>query len=336
MSTIPVFVGLDYHQDSVQVCVMDAAGKQLVNRSCPNDWRAIERSVRRHGKPQRVAIEACTGAAHLADELISQAGWPVQLAHPGYVARLKRGPDKTDFGDSRLLADLERVGYLPTVWLASEAVRELRRVGRYRQQLVGERRNIKLRVSAALREQRIRIRGGAWTKAWQKSVVQLPELSDQARWIIGRQIVRIEQLKQEIAEVEERMRELTIDDPLVARLQQEKGVGLVTACTLRAEIGCFQRFRTGKQLARFCGLSPRNASSGQRQADAGLIKAGNPQLRATLIELAHRLRRCHPRWADLAEQLLARGKPTCVVIAAIANRWLRGVHHQLTELEVQD
>jgi transposase len=251
------------------------------------------------------------------------------------VARLKRGPDKTDFGDSRLLADLERVGYLPTVWLASEAIRELRRVVRYRQQLVGERRNIKLRVSAALREQRMRIRGSAWTKAWQKCVVELPELSDQARWIIGRQIVRIEQLKQEIAEVEERMRELTIDDPLVARLQQEKGVGLVTACTLRAEIGCFQRFRTGKQLARFCGLSPRNASSGQRQADAGLIKAGNPQLRATLIELAHRLRRCNPRWADLAEQLLARGKPTCVMIAAVANRWVRALHHQLTELEVQ-
>jgi transposase len=313
---------------------MDVSGKQLLNRSCANDWRVIERSVRRHGRPQRVAIESCTGAAHLADELISQAGWPVQLAHPGYVARLKRGPDKTDFGDSRLLADLERVGYLPTVWLASEAVRELRRVVRYRQQLVGERRNIKLRVSAALREQRVFIQGGAWTKAWQKCVVQLPELSEQARWIIGRQIVRIEQLKQEIAEVEERMRELTINDPLVARLQQEKGVGLVTACTLRAEIGCFQRFRTGKQLARFCGLSPRNASSGQRQADAGLIKAGNPQLRATLIELAHRLRRCNPRWAELAEQLLARGKPTCVTIAAVANRWLRAMHHQLTDLEV--
>ncbi len=40
---------------------------------------------------------------------------------------------------------------------------------------------------------------------------------------------------------------------------------------LRAEIGRFDRFGSGKQLARFCGLSPRNASSGTRQADAGLV-----------------------------------------------------------------
>jgi len=44
--------------------------------------------------------------------------------------------------------------------------------------------------------------------------------------------------------------------------------------TIRAEIGRFDRFRTGKQMARFCGLSPHNASSGARQADAGLIRAG--------------------------------------------------------------
>jgi hypothetical protein len=49
----------------------------------------------------------------------------VQLAHPGYVARMKQSRDKTDFGDARMLADLERVGYLPRVWLAPEEVREM-------------------------------------------------------------------------------------------------------------------------------------------------------------------------------------------------------------------
>ncbi len=49
----------------------------------------------------------------MADELITRLGWSVDLAHPGYVARMKQSPDKTDFGDARMLADLERVGYLP-------------------------------------------------------------------------------------------------------------------------------------------------------------------------------------------------------------------------------
>lgn len=330
MSSIPVFVGLDYHMASVQVCVVDQTGRQLANRRCANSWQAIQQVVRPHGTPQRVAIEACTGAAHLADELIARAGWPVRLAHPGYVARLKQSPDKSDYSDGRLLADLERVGYLPPVWLAPEEVRELRRLIRYRQQLVAERRNIKLRVSALLREQRIFFQGTAWTKAWRKCVLAVPDLSEQARWIIERQIVRLDQLESEIRTVEERLQGLVQEDALVAKLLLQKGVGLITAVTLRAEIGRFGRFQTGKQLARFCGLSPRNASSGQRQADAGLIKAGNPQLRIALIEAAHRLMRFDDRWSAFGAQLLARGKPKCVVIAAIANRWIRGLHHVLS------
>jgi transposase len=329
MISIPVFVGLDYHKDSVHVCVLDSTGRQLANRDCSNDWQAIVKLVRRHGVPKRVAIEACTGAAHLADELIARANWPVHLAHPGYVARLKQSPDKSDHSDARLLADLERVGYLPSVWLAPEAIRELRRVVRYRQQLVADRRNIKLRVSALLREQRLFFRGKAWTKAWRACIAALVGLSEQARWIVDRQLARVERLEIEICEVEARLQQLTADDPTVAKLLEQKGVGLITAVTMRAEIGRFDRFRNGKQLARFCGLSPRNASSGQRQADAGLIKAGNPQLRVVLIEAAHRLLRFDPRWNELGFQLLQRGKPKCVVIAAIANRWIRGLHHLL-------
>ena len=116
---------------------------------------------------------------------------------------------------------------------------------------------------------------------------------------------------------------------MVQRLLKLKGVGPVTAATLRAEIGRFDRFRNGKQLARFCGLSPRNASSGQRQADAGLVKAGNPELRATLVELAHRLIRYEARWAQLGRKLKERGKPGSLAAAAVANRWVRWLHHEM-------
>ncbi|MEM6469290.1 MAG: IS110 family transposase [Planctomycetota bacterium] len=76
----------------------------------------------------------------------------------------------------------------------------------------------------------------------------------------------------------------------------------LTALTLRAEIGRFDRFQSGKQLARFCGVTPWNASSGERQADAGLIKAGNRELRRVLIEAAHRLKRHSERWSELSEK----------------------------------
>jgi len=329
MAIVKVFVGLDYHDESVQVCVMNFKGKILVNRKVANDWRAITGAAGRGRRVAQAAIEACNGAAHLADELIHQASWPVELSHPGYVARLKQSPDKSDFSDAQLLADLARVGYIPKVWLAPPEVRELRRLVRFRQQLVDERRNIKLRLSALLREHRPPSPPGKpWTLAW-RYWLQALELPEQTHWIIRQHLRRFAMVALDIGEVESRLAKLAERDRLVQFLLTLPGVGLVTAVTLRAEIGRFDRFRSGKQLSRFCGLSPRNASSGNRQADAGLIRAGNPQLRAVILQAAHRLKRYDPRWRALATRLRRRGKPGSVIAAAVANRWMRSLYHQV-------
>jgi len=329
MNDSTVFVGLDYHQDSVQVCVMDGRGRVLRNDVYENDALVIATVVENYGKVVHTAIESCTGAADLADELAQRPGWSVDLAHPGFVSRMKQNPDKTDYTDARLLADLERVGYLPRVWLAPQEVRELRRLVRYRQQLVDERRRIKLRISALLRDQRVRCPFASGSKGWLSWLKTTKEVSEESQWILKRHVRRLGSLEREIREVEVRLTRVTKKDPLVAALKEHKGVGSVTAWMIRAEIGRFDRFRKGKQLSRFCGLSPRNVSSGTRVADAGLIKAGHRQLRATLIEAAHRLIRYDHSWKDFADKLLSRGKPKCVVVAAVANRWMRRLFHEM-------
>lgn len=332
MSSLPVFGGLDYHQDSVQVCVLDAEGKTLINRRVSNDAEKVIAALCRHGKPRRLAIEACCGAADLAEELVTRGGLCVELAHPGYVARLKRGPDKTDLGDARLLADLSRVGYVPRVWLAPEETRQLRRLVRHRTQLVDRRRDLKLRIRAVLRENRLKPTGlkSAWTKAWLAWLNNEAALSPLDRWIVQEHLAELAGLQRRIREAEATLTKTTADDPVVQKLLSLAGVGLVTAGTMRAEIGRFDRFTRGKQLARFCGLSPCNSSSGQRQADAGLVKAGNPQLRAVLIELGHRLiRQLDGHWAALGARLLLSGKRRNVVVAAVANRWVRWLHHEM-------
>ena len=330
MDKVTLFVGLDYHQAGVQVCAMTRDGKIVLNTRSENDVREICRRVSAVGNVGRAAIESCSGAANLAEELVSQAGWSVDLAHPGYVARMKQSPDKTDFSDARMLADLVRVGYLPRVWLAPAPIRDLRQLVRYRQQLIDDRRNVKLRVRALLREQRISFASARpWTQPWMSWLRQTDDPSPQGRWILDRHLRRLELLDAEVLEAEARLEAVTQDDAVIQRLSSLPGIGPVTAWTLRAEIGRFDRFRTGKQLSRFCGLSPRNASSGERQADSGLIRAANGQLRATLIQAAHRLVRHDRRWSALGGKMQEAGKPRTVVVAAIANRWVRWLFHQM-------
>jgi transposase len=222
------------------------------------------------------------------------------------------------------------VGYLPRVWMAPAEVRELRRLVRYRQQLADQRRNTKLRMQALLRDHRLRCQlFRPWTRAWQAWLESTPELSGHSRWLMNEHVEELGRLNAKISHAEARLEEATQADVLVQALLEQSGIGRVTAWTIRAEIGRFDRFRTGKQLSRFCGLSPRNASSGKRQADAGLIQAGNPRLRAVLIEAGHRLRRLDRRWAELSDRMKQNGKPGSVVAAAVANRWMRWLFHQM-------
>jgi len=329
------FIGLDYHMGSIQVSVMDRRGRELANRRCANDWHAVVETAQRHGPVARAAIESCVGAANLAEQLVSCAGWSVDLAHPGYVARMKQTPDKSDCTDAQVLADLTRVGYLPKVWLAPQPIRQLRAAVRYRQQLVDDQRRIKLRIRAILREQRIKNTSGVnpWRLGWLHWLAHQAPLDEPGRWIVGRHLQRLAQLKDELKITEQRLTGMTMADAVVERLRRQPGIGPVTAWVLRAEIGRFDRFASGKQLSRFCGLSPRNASSGQRTADAGLIKAGNPMLRNVLIEAAHRLARGHDRWRGLAARLRAGGKPAPVVAAAVANRYVRWLYHQMQGMD---
>jgi transposase len=204
---------------------------------------------------------------------------------------------------------------------------------RYRQQQVNRRRAIKLRIGALLREQRVRnTEYPRWRKPWLEWLRTGAQLSLQGRWVVEQHLEELETLKARIAKAEKQLLQATAEDVLVSRLQRLAGIGRVTAWMLRAEVGRFDRFNTGKQLARFCGLTPRNASSGMRQADAGLIRAANPMLRSTLIEAAHRLARFDPHWKALATRMRAKGKPTNVAIAAVANRWIRWLFHEVPRM----
>jgi transposase len=330
MEIVPVYVGLDYHTATIRVCVLDKEGETVVNRNVSNDPGAVRDLVRCHGGlVVGVSIEACCGAAEFATKLAELTEWTVQMTHPGCVSRMKIGADKTDHSDAWHLANLLRVGYMPKVWLADEATRQLRRLVRFRAGVIAHKKDIKLRILSLLREERIENTSGgsSWSKPWMEWIKSVG-LGTQSRWVLDQELRRLKQAEEDLAEVDGRMEEATQGDAVVEKLKEQPGIGTVTAVTMRAVIGRFDRFKTGKQLSKYCGVSPCNASTGPRQSDAGLIEAGNDILRALLIQLSKRLPRQEPRWKQLHQKLLLTKGPN-VASAAIANRWLRRLFHEM-------
>lgn len=332
-----IYVGLDYHSKTVQAAILNGRGDVLANRSLANDVDAVAAFCGRHGRVRGVAIEACCGAADFAHKLIENTGWSTDLAHPGFVSRMKQSPDKTDYSDALVLADLSRVGYLPRVWLAPTYIRELRLLDSARDASAIDIRRTKQRIRAVLREQRIQKPdhvGKPWTLSWLAWLRDEAPLSAAARVSVSMELERFDLFVKQRRDIERQLRKATKDDPVFAALKAEHGIGEVIAWKFRARIGRFDRFRSGKQLARFCGLSPRNASSGQRQSDSGLIHTCDKPMRAMILQAAHQLRQRNRRWSALYGRLMSRGAKANVAVAAVANRWLRGLFHRMKEVSM--
>ena len=72
--------------------------------------------------------------------------------------------------------------------------------------------------------------------------------------------------------------------PVVESLMALRGVRMVVAVTIMAELGDLTRFDTPKQLMRFLGLTPSEHSSGEKKKKGGITKTGNQHARRVLVE----------------------------------------------------
>lgn len=324
-------VGIDYHQDSLQVCVIDSVGRVLKNKKISNDLAKLIAVIGTDSKQVVVAAEACNGSAALLDALHNRVGYQVKLCHPGYAQRMRNNPDKTDKSDGELIADLTRIGYLPEVYLAPAEIRDLRTLVRYRALQMKEARAMKLRIRGLLRNNRLVSPDGVglWTIAGRKWLNTGAGLQDHNAWVMSRYLASLDYQMAEVKLGTQRVAEFVKRDPFCQQLVRHRGIGVVTAAVMRAEIGTFARFRTGKQLARFCGLSPCNRSSGAVASDSGIIRSGNPVLKSCIAQGVWTLIRYDAHWKQFAERLLQRGKPKGVIASAVANRWIRKLYHEV-------
>ena len=109
------------------------------------------------------------------------------------------------------------------------------------------------------------------------------EMQMALRATIATQMERIDMLAADMLAIERRLDEEAKQDVAVQRYQTVPGVGLLTATALRASAGELARFRSGRHLAAWLGLVPREHSSGNQRRLGAITKRGDSYLRTLLI-----------------------------------------------------
>ena len=231
-----------------------------------------------------VVMEAC-GSAHYWARRIAQLGHHVVLLPPHQVRPyVKR--NKTDRTDAKGILEASRNEDIRPVPVKTVPQQVLTSLHRLRQGWMTERTARLNAVRGLLRELGVFIPVGAEQvvpAVWALVEDADCDLPEALRPFFAAACHEIRDIESRIKQVEHQLEALAQQIPAVVYLLSIPGVGLLTATALVAFIGDIRRFPSGRHLASYLGLTPREYSSGLKRHLGRISKRGDGYLRTLLI-----------------------------------------------------
>jgi len=327
-------VGLDLAKSVFQVHGSDRTGRPVVRKKLRRK-QVLEFFAAL--SPCLVGLEACASAHHWAREL-QALGHEVRLIPPQYVRPFVK-TNKNDASDAEAICEaLMR----PTMRFAAVKSAEQQSVlllHRARELLVRQRTMLINALRGHCGEFGIVVAQGAPKVTELIERIEDPDdtrIPALARAALRSLVEQYRKVQTEILGLEKRLKAWHRSNEASRRLEAIPGVGMITATALVATIGDASQFHSGRQLAAWLGLVPRQHSSGGKERLGRISKRGDGYIRRLLVHGA----RADLRWSRRRKQarsawqesLLAR-RPTNVVLVAMANKTARVVWAMLSRGE---
>ena len=317
-------IGLDIAKNVFQVHAVDADGEVVIRRQLR---RSHVIGFFKKLPPCLVGIEACATSHYWARE-ITKLGHTVRLMPPAYVKPyVKR--NKNDAADAEAICEAVTRPSMRFVAIKSEAQQGALMLHRTRELLVHQRTMLVNAIRGHMAEFGIVARVGLPHVKALLDVIADPEdgrLPPDARTSLHGLAVQFVSVDQEIVAAERRIHAQHRSNPVSQRLETVPGIGPIIATAMAASVTDPAIFRSGRGLAAWIGLVPKQTSTGGKQRLGRISKQGDAYLRWLLVAGAMSVIRQAKRrgtsnlpWLD---QLIA-NKPTKVAAVALANKMAR-------------
>ena len=317
-------VGLDLAKHVFQVHAVDAAGHVVLRRRLR---RGEVAAFFAELGPCLIGLEACATAHHWARELTA-LGHEVRLMPPRYVKPyVRRG--KSDAADAAAICEAVTRPSMRFVGVKTAEQQAALTLHRTRDLLIRQRTMLVNALRAHCAEfGLVAAQGRAGVTQLLAALegdgpAALPEPALGALRLLGAQL---HDLEARIAAVEREILAWHRASPASRRLASIPGIGPIVASALAATLGDARQFRSGRELAAWLGLVPRQSSTGGKQRLGGISKQGDRYLRRLLVLGATAVLR-HPKTkaragGDWLDALLKR-RPARVATVALANKMAR-------------
>ena len=276
----PSTIAVDLAKNVFEIAATDKQERVIFRRRLS---RARFREFLATQEPAEVIMEAC-GSAHYWARTAARFGHRPTLLPPGHVKPFVLR-NKTDRTDVTGLLQARRHPDIREVPAKSEHQQTLTAIHAFRSAWMSARTRRISTVRGILREFGLFIPKGARFVAPRLGALleDGSEVPAALLPLLAEARNEIEALEHKIKAAERQLRAIASEDDTVRRLMTIPGIGLLTATALVAFVGDLSRFPSGRHLASYLGLTPRERSSGGYRRLGGISKRGNRYLRTLLI-----------------------------------------------------
>ena len=288
-----LFLGLDVHKKTISVATVDGSARAEVRfygtiENTPDAIRLLCKKLSKDGRRVHACYEAGPCGYNVQRHL-TRLGHRCDVVAPSRIPRKAGDKVKTDRRDAMTLAQTLRAGQLTEVWVPDQAHEAMRDLVRLRSQAMRDLRKTRQHLlSFLLRHERISP-FGHWTKMHRRWLGELKFAHPAQHLALEEMLHRIERAEELCERLKQAIGELVPQwslAPVVQALQALRGISLITAAVLVAEIGSFERFDNPRQLMAYLGLNPSEHSSGATVRRGAITKTGNALARTSLVEAA--------------------------------------------------
>jgi transposase len=328
--TESLFAGIDLHSNNVMIGIVDQNGQRLKYQKLGCDLKRVTGFLEPFkARFKSLAVESTYNWYWLVDGLRALS-YPVVLANPAQINQYSGIKHADDKNDAFFLAELQRLGILPTGHIYDPVLRPVRDLLRRRLSLVHQRTALLLSFKSLY----ARTTGQALSLGRIKSM-ELAEAKTlyehPANCLIATvQKEHLEQLDRSIERIEKAVLKSARDLPSYDRLNTLPGIGRILGMTITMEVGEIQRFPTPGDLASYCrAVDSKRMSNGKKKGDNNR-KCGNKYLAWAFVEAANFAKRfddpCR-KWFDRK----AAKTSTVIAIKALACKLAKAAWHVMNQ-----
>jgi len=293
MNTVK-FIGMDVHKKTITVAIADE-GRQKQPRvygTITNDLEALDKFCRNMVSTanQLHFVYEAGPCGYGIYRYLTKKGFDCMVAAPSLIPKKSGDRIKNDRRDAKMLARLHRADELTAVFVPDAQDEAMRDLNRAREDAVIVAKKAKQRLKAFLLRNGVAFAGSSqWSEAYFKWLADIAMPHPAQQVALQEYIDAVHESLNRVKRLTDQIRQMVPDwrlAPIVSALQAARGVSLIVAVTVLAELGDLSRFAKPSQLMAHLGLVPSEHSSGESIKRRGITKTGNSHVRKALVEAA--------------------------------------------------